>query len=242
MKIKKILWGLFFIFAAAFAIISPLGGFTDIGAWSIIFTILSVGLLFDGIANFSYFKILMSLAFLSIIYSTQLGIEQLTPWPVLGAAILLSIGLSILFGRSKPRFTFYNFGSKNYQYNHKYHENYAAEHYEDNDNVQCSVVLSTSSKYLRSTNLKSAHLSCNLGELNVFFDNVTIHPDGAEITVDCNLGDINLYIPKEWVIQNHINSFLADVEEANNHNRVTSGPTVKLVGNVHLSDVEIIYV
>ena len=241
-KTKKIFWGLFFIFAAAFAIISPMGIFGEIGVWSIIFTVFSLAMLIDGIANFSYFKILMSLAFLCIIYADLLNIQHLTPWPVLGAAFLLSIGLSIMFGKRSPWFIFHPFGGHKNQYNTKNFGGDVADHYDDNDNVECSVAMGSSSKYLHSTSLKSAYLSCHMGTLNVFFDNVTLHPEGAVVKVDCTMGDINLYFPKGWVVNNEISSFLADIEEVNNRNRETSGAVVRLTGNVNMGDVEIIYV
>ena len=55
--------------------------------------------------------ILFSLAFLAIIYADMLHIEHLTPWPVLGAALLGSIGLNMIFHKN-PQAHFYISGEK----------------------------------------------------------------------------------------------------------------------------------
>jgi len=245
---RKIFFGLFFVFAAGFVIISPSASLGGIGVWNLMFTIFSMALLIDGIAKFSPFKILISLAFLGIIYAEQLGIEQITPWPILFAAVLLSIGLSIIFGRRRPWFTFYTGGRNFYQDNNNYQHEYTAEHHDSSDNsddVNCSVSFGKSNKYLQSGNLKSAYLSCNFGELNVYFENAALNSSGAKVTADCSFGEISLYIPRGWNVQNNIHTSIGsvgDVEEANHHNRNTTGPDLKLVGNVHFGNVKIIYV
>lgn len=53
--------------------------------------------LFNGIRNVNFWEILFSIAFICIIYDDWLGITALTPWTVLGAALLGSIGLSLIF-------------------------------------------------------------------------------------------------------------------------------------------------
>lgn len=42
-------------------------------------------------------RFFFSVAFLAIVNSRLLGIEKLVPWPVLGAALLGTIGLNMLF-------------------------------------------------------------------------------------------------------------------------------------------------
>jgi len=123
---KKIFWGLAFIFAAAFVILSPMMGFAGVGFWDIFWTIVSVSMLITGIAYFSPFKILFSLAILGIVYAEQLGIGAITPWPILVAALLLSIGLSILFKRS-PVFKIYTHNDF-YKYAKYQHQDQYAKH------------------------------------------------------------------------------------------------------------------
>mgnify|MGYP006893000712 FL=1 len=51
----------------------------------------------------------VSIAFICIIYDDWLGITALTPWTVLGAALLGSIGLSLIFKKKERTQPFHFF-------------------------------------------------------------------------------------------------------------------------------------
>ena len=59
--------------------------------------------LIKGFIERKSFSIFMSLAFLAIVWNKELGIEAITPWPVMGAAIFLTIGVSFIFKDSKRK-------------------------------------------------------------------------------------------------------------------------------------------
>lgn len=71
--------------------------------FSIILTVFFLWLFVEGIRNVNFWEILFSIAFICIIYDEPLGITALTPWTVLGAAFLGSIGLSLIFGGKKRK-------------------------------------------------------------------------------------------------------------------------------------------
>lgn len=93
----KILWGLFFILAAVYVVVSKLWIMPEVSVFSILLTVFFIWLFLNGIRNVNFWEILFSVAFICIIYDDQLGITALTPWTVLGAALLGSIGLSLIF-------------------------------------------------------------------------------------------------------------------------------------------------
>ena len=95
MKSSKVFWGIFFILAAVYVVISKFGILPDIGVFSIILSVFFLWLFVEGIRNVNFWEILFSIAFICIIYDEPLGITALTPWTVLGAAFLGSIGLSL---------------------------------------------------------------------------------------------------------------------------------------------------
>lgn len=68
-----------------------------IGFWTILFNICLLTILIKGIFQRQIGTILFSAAFLIIINDKLLHLESITPWPVLGAALLGTIGLKSLF-------------------------------------------------------------------------------------------------------------------------------------------------
>lgn len=89
--------GLFFILAAVYVVVSKLWIMPEISVFSVLLTVFFIWLFLNGIRNVNFWEILFSIAFICIIYDDWLGITALTPWTVLGAALLGSIGLSLIF-------------------------------------------------------------------------------------------------------------------------------------------------
>lgn len=107
---SAIFWGLIFIAIAAYIILDVMGITAGIGLWSAILIILAAVVLVKSIKPVNFFGILFPLAFVGIVLDSQLGIEEFTPWPILGIALFLSIGLSIIF---KKGFKFHVYNGSN---------------------------------------------------------------------------------------------------------------------------------
>ena len=67
MKSSKVFWGIFFILAAVYVVISKFGILPDIGVFSIILTVFLLWLFVEGIRNVNLWEILLSNAFICII-------------------------------------------------------------------------------------------------------------------------------------------------------------------------------
>lgn len=104
---SAIFWGLIFIAIAAYIVLDVLGITAGIGLWSAILIILAAVVLIKSIRPLNFFGILFPIAFAGIILDSQLGIEAFTPWPILGIALFLSIGFSIIFKKGF-KFNVYN--------------------------------------------------------------------------------------------------------------------------------------
>ena len=231
MKIKKILWGVFFICAAALVILNQMGYFTSVGLPSLICTIVLVAILAESLVHLHFFGVFFPIALLAIIYAQPLGIDNLTPAPVLLAALFLTIACYIMF---KPK------------RKHECFEHHTAKFKEtvdnlDDDDLNCNVTFGSSTKYLHSTNLQSAYFSCTFGALKLFFDNATLHPEGATVNIDCSFGGVEMYIPKEWRVINNTAVTLGGVEEKNPH-RDDGGPALTLTGKISFAGITITYI
>lgn len=238
-KGEKIFWGVFLILAAVFIIVSQLGFLEGVGIFSTLFAVFWVAVLIKGIIKLRFGEILFPLAFLCIIFDEQLKITAITPWTVLGAALLGTIGLNLIFRR------------KNHwhiHHNGKYvNINHGEEGFERvvNDTDGTAVTFSTSFgsavKYVNSENFEYASLECSFGAIKVYFDNAVIPSGNATIDLDVSFGAAELYFPKQWTVVNHADTSFGGIEEKNRNNS-TGSPVVTLTGDASFSGVTIIYV
>lgn len=233
MKHNNWFWGVFFVLAAVFVIASQVTSFTQIGVWSIVGTVLLAAIFIQSLIHLNYFGVFTSIALAYWIFQLPLHLYIISPWLLILAAVLLSIGFySIFHKRSK------------YQHVtcHGKDEYHTVEEIDDN-NPYVKVSLGASSKYLHADSLKGGQFYCNLGSLEVYFDQVQLDPNGAEIYINCSLGSINLYFPKTWRIIDKLNSSLGGVKnETRFNNPHENAPQVTVTGNVSLGAVEVHYV
>lgn len=240
MKLNRIFWGLFFIAAAVLLLISQSGLSGGYSFWSIIMAIFFAACMIESIISKSISGILFSAAFLCIIFDKQLGIEAITPWPVLGAAFLGSIGCSFFY---HPK--------KNHRQNHICGEDDVMKHYGrweepseetvDGDHMDFHVSFSGSIKYVNSDNFQSANIQCSFGSLKIFFDNTLIQNNPAVVNLDVSFGGVQLYVPKTWNIIDHSDHIFGGIDEKGVRSHTTDASLV-LNGTVKFAGLEIIYI
>lgn len=230
MRKEKIFWGLFFIAAGIFIIVSQLGYFTGINIFSLILTIFLIACMIKSIRHLNFSGILFPAAFLCIIYAETLGITKITPWPVLLAALFGSIGLSIIF-------------HNHHYYSHSNHEEHFTEiiDQEDGNSFNFETSFGSSIKYVNSEDFNQANLKCTFGSMKVYFDNAMIQSEQAVIKLDVSFAGVELYIPKTWNIINKANISFGAIDEKN-RNQSNGVPSVTLTGNSSFAGISIIYV
>lgn len=228
MSKRRIFWGLFFIVGAVFLIVSKIGFMGDINILSVLLTIFFVAGLIESIVHKNISGVLFSIAFLCIIYAKRLGIEAIVPWPVLGAALLGSIGCSFLF---RP----------------KWHCKGGHKHFSesietvDDPQMDFNTTFSGTIKYVKSDDFQSAKIKCSFGSIKVYFDDSVISQDKAVISLDISFAGAELYIPKEWDVVNNVCCSFGGIDEKNKNNS-TGTPKLIMTGKVSFAGVEIIYI
>lgn len=235
---KNFFWGLFFIAAGAFVVTNQFVHYTDINLFSLLLTIFIIPIMVKSLFKLNFGGILFPAAFLCIIYSKPLHIGSITPWPVLLAALLGTIGLSILFHKHHCYYKKYHFE----KHHHHHHEHFSEViNGEDSDEISVDVNFGSTIKYVSSDNFKVANLRSNFGSIKIYFDKANIIEDKATINIDIAFSGIELYVPKEWKIINKVDSTLGGVEYKNSNDAETK-KTVTLLGRANLAGVEIIYI
>lgn len=230
----KILWGIFFVLAAVYVIVSKYAKLPDISVFSIILTVLFASILVEGIRKLDFWKILFPIAFICIIYAKPLGITELVPWTVLGAALLGSIGLSMIFKKKN------HWGCSS---GDEYGRGIASSGNEQLSGERIWIKNSFGSgiKYVNSDNFCNAELENSFGSLTVYFDNAVIQGGSAYVNLENSFGETELYIPKEWNTINNMERSFGNISEEGRP-QGTSASTLYLRGEASFGSVVIHYI
>lgn len=232
MKMKKYLWGIFFIAAAVLLVVGKLGIVGKINVWSLMFTALFAAALVESVLQKSVTGVLFSVAFLCIIYDEQLKITALTPWTVLGAALFGSIGISFFY-TPKRRYKGHLFEKKE--------GIESIETVEGEQEMEFAAKFGGSIKYINSEDFRAARVEAFCSGMKLYFDHAMIQGDQAVLDMKLSCSGLELYIPKEWMIVNEAHIFVGAVEEKNNRKGEVEKRLI-LRGEMKLSGVTVVYV
>jgi len=233
MKNKNWFWGIFFILSAVSVIAIQTGSFEQIGIQSLLIGAFLVAIIIASLVRLNFFGVFFPMSFLYMIFWQPLGIIYINYWLVILASVLTSIGFSIIFGRRHKH---------GVRCEGRIEGNKQSESIDDN-NPNVSVKFGSASKYLHADSLQSGKFYLSFGEMELFFDQVQLAPEGAEIFIDCSFGSVILNIPREWRV---IDNMHVTLGEMNNKARATNiaedAPKLTISGNLQLGGVEIKYI
>ncbi|MBE5925996.1 MAG: hypothetical protein E7270_03440 [Lachnospiraceae bacterium] len=234
MKIgKNIKWGIFFLVIAAFVIVGSMGYFGDVSVWTIVFSACLIMWFITGITHLSWGNILFPLALGAILFDEALGIEKLTPWPVLAAALFGTIGLSLIF---KPKRKM-NFPHPDWAKNGTVVEEISI----DDMTFDCEVAFGSSVKYINCRQLRSGKIETSFGNAVLYFDNALLDNGYATIKVETSFGKTTLYIPKEWSVDVKVTKAFGSADEKGSC-AVNSTNRLVIEGEVSFGSMEIVYI
>lgn len=245
-KFGNILWGVGMILAAILLLGNSMGmlDLGDVGFFSLIMTLFLVVILINGVRKVNFFEILFSLGFLGIIYDEALGIEEITPWPILGAALLCSIGLELIFGNVKKRvFGKNKSGFVNGCHSHHGHTTaFCDDKSQVYDNVvRCDVKFGSSAKYVNAQAFERAEIDCSFGDAKIYLTNAVLKTSQAEVHVNVSFGSATIYMPRTWRVEKQVNVSMGDYKEKGVQQLMEGGPVIYLSGKVSMGDVTVVF-
>lgn len=234
---KKIEWAVVLIIAAALILINALGIFPEV-AWTwilvlVFLTFLTLRALFKKDWVFLVPLSLIPCGCLkaglipenTVLYEY---IDNLTPWPLLIAAILLTIAFNVLFGHAKV----------SVKYNGKDVDGHV-ESFEDGETIKLDNCFGSTSKYVNSNNMRRAVIDNSFGQASIYFDNAILSPDGALIDVDTSFGEVNIYIPSTWRTDIKRDAAFGGVKEHGTANADMDAPLVRIDVDCSFGEVNI---
>ena len=98
MKDKRLYWAAYLIVAALVILLNALDVFpTKLSLFNLIISILMGGIIVGSIINLNFYGIFVPLSVIGILFAEELRITSITPVPIIVIAILLSIGMQLIF-------------------------------------------------------------------------------------------------------------------------------------------------
>lgn len=219
MNKNNIFWGLAFIAAALILLFDE---FNIFSVYNIALGILIIVIAIRGLIHRNFYIFMFSLALFCIVY------DLMEPWPLLGAALLGSIGLSMIFEK-KP--------SYQYEKTTDFKRHFEKTEYETTENeIYSNTRFGSSIKYVNSISLTKANISCSFGSSKIYFDAAKLKDGYAEIIVDAAFGCIELFIPSDWEIKQSVDVALGTVDIKGKPYPLSSN-VIHLSGNVSFGSV-----
>lgn len=227
---KNIFWGLAFILAAIALVVKKLGYLQGVGIWSILFSAILAVVFVKGIIKRRWANILFSAAFFIIVNDELLQLEALTPWTVLGVALLGTIGLGMIFPKGAvghrnfshqkhsknmpPKITqnavssddnlsteVENIGDESNQQNVS----------EDGETIQHNVIFGNYVKYVKTHQLSRVNADCIFGDMSIYLTEAALKNHRACISIDIIFGNTDVYVPAEWCVNTNLETIFGDV-------------------------------
>ncbi len=239
MKKTKWFWGLIILTAGVLLVLSALGVGQEIGLLRVLGSALLVGISIESLVRARFFLFPLPLALTAYLWRNELGFTEINLTLLLVAAVVVGIGLSILF-RKKTHSEF------------KFHKEASWKNVGEasgpsgqqqvmsaNEQVNIEANFSEQIKYVHADNLKKANISSNFAETVVYFDQCQVAEEGLVIHVSGNFTEIVLHVPSAWKLENQISVFAATV---NGVDRMPPGGVTKVLlnGSINFGEVKIV--
>lgn len=238
---RNIFWGFFFILCAVFVLLRQMGFYPEISLIKLALTVCFAASIANGIKHCNFFSILIPLACLCIMYDDFLGLDAMSPFSLLCAAIFAAIGLEMIFP-NKNRYV-NSAGSFSKKEHSGQNQGAGGERTVPGDDsyVAFKSLFGSGIKYVNSSAFSHADLECTFGTLTVYFDNAIIQGNQAHVHVDVTFGTLILYVPSTWQVEDNIDAVFAGVKLQNPMGNPI-GPHLVISGDAVFSTVTVKYI
>lgn len=197
-------WGVVFLAAAAILLAGKMGFLGGLSFWPIAMSVILAAFLVKGFMNGSFGMMLFSAAFLAILHAERLHLEDITPWPVLGAALLGTIGLNMLFPRFGRRW-------RHYFRRHSGSGRVVGEEH-SGTSLRFNNVFGSVIKYVQG-DIEYLEMNKVFGNVSLYFMDAHLPSGILNMEVDSIFGYMEVYVPSSWNVTVNGGTFGSRVKE-----------------------------
>ncbi len=236
MKMSKWFWGLGFIVAAVLILLDGTGllqplshAIGGVSVLAVFLGLLLVVFIITRLLKGRVASVIFPLAFLFLLFEKNLAFLCGRPANlihnglVLLIALLLTVGVAILFPRGGRRIRAYRTVSRTETYG---------------DRAECS--LGSATVYVDGATLSPGHVENNLGSCRIHFENPGAYEGGGVLYVENNLGAMVIYVPSSWEVNVAVENNLGGTNVPSPV--VTGGPMLTIRGENNLGSLTVKYI
>ena len=246
-NLGNVFWGVILLVLAALIVLNQMGVFfITFRIWDIVLAVIALKLFISTFVHGKASTLPIAAALIYIVLRNQGLVPDVPIGTIAAVTALSSIGLSFLFpGRRRWR---------KYRYGHIGAFSGSSGTWDENKSESCDEIstdnnptirisFGSASRYLYADALESANLSCNFGGMEIYFDQVQLHQNGATVYVDCKFGGIDLFVPRHWNVVEQVESSFGGTDVSRRLEPLQEGaPTLTIVGDVAFGGIDIHYV
>lgn len=235
---RKVFWGVILVAGAVAMLMKRLGLFGGVGFWQIVFSAVLAVMLLNGIRRRSFGQIMLSLACLVIVNDELLHLEAITPWPVLFAAVVISVGLNMLFPNFGRHGRDDGFHLCWQPPGHKGRQRISSVSM-DGGAITYENAFGGTVKYIAGE-VSAVYLKNSFGGMEVYFTDAVLKGGSARVHVESCFGGMELYVPASWEVKLNVDTNFGAADE-NGIRRPADGNVLYIDGEVTFGGLEIHY-
>lgn len=181
--------------------------------WPLVIIIAGTLIFLDNAKN--YLWALLVAGFGTILQLQQLDIIDVNPWQLIWPAIIIVVGLSIIFSRNSPK-----------------------SRVGKSDREDVTAVLGGSEANIRSQDFKGSRVTSVMGGAVIDLRHAKIEKE-ATLDLFSLWGGIEIRLPKDIVVKNETSVILGGVEDITDNTAEKNAPVLHIIGDIIMAGVEI---
>ncbi|MDL2211532.1 hypothetical protein LJB88_01500 [Erysipelotrichaceae bacterium OttesenSCG-928-M19] len=239
---KRYSFAVALIILAILIALSAFNVINGIGVWTLIFSFVIAWIFIVSLLRIEFVGIFVSIALGILLYQEQLGLLNINLWPIVLAALLLGIGLNIIFKRKDRHHYFREEFNKEFQQEYRYSSNkmhnscrsngfgketFDVEHVTKEDIIDDEIVeddvityrtrFSDNTKFVKATSLNKIYLDNEFGSLNIYLDQATLSNEGATVEVYSRFGTVKIFVKSDAYLESQLTYDLGSISIPSNN-------------------------